>query len=141
MTPFEQAWAVLKYEPTFQQYPEPTSREYEKYRKKMRQYDPYDSLWKRPTHPHQDYENMIQDWGDSDDIHEKTGRAQASIDPYEDEEMVDDLYVPPPLYAPPPSRAMPINPFKRAKTDALLAKLMSGQQLTNEELEYLLTLN
>ena len=70
-----------------------------------------------------------------DDIREKTIREQGSIDPYEDEEMVDDLYVPP------TSQPMPMNPFKRAKTDALLVKLMSGQQLTDEEYQYLQTLN
>ena len=136
MTPFEQAWAVLKYEPTFQQYPEPTSREYEKYLDKKRRFDPYwSSRLKRPTHPHQDYENMIQDYENRSDIREKTGRAQGSLDPYEDEEMVDDLY------APPTPQPMPMNPFKRAKTDALLAKLMSGQQLTDEEYQYLQTLD
>jgi len=135
MTPFEQAWAVLKYEPTFHQYPEPTFREYQKYLDKERRFNPYNSSWKRPAHPYQEYENMLQDWDKEDDIREKTIREQGSIDPYEDEEMVDDLY------APPTSQPMPMNPFKRAKTDALLVKLMSGQQLTDEEYQYLQTLN
>ena len=140
MTPFEQAWAVLKYEPTFEQYPEPTSREYEKYVDKERRFSPswlsagYNSR-KRPTHPHQDYENMIQDYGNRWDERVKTGREHGSLDPYEDEEMVDDLYIP---STPQP---MPTNPFKRGQIDALLAKLMSGQQLTSEEYQFLQTLN
>ena len=138
MTPFEQAWAVLKYEPTFQQYPEPTDRQYEKYADKERRFFPYDSSRRRPTHPNQDYENMIEDYENRSGIREKIGRAQGSLDPYEDEEMMDDLYAPP---TPPTPQPMPMNPFKRAKTDALLAKLMSGQQLTDEEYQYLQTLN